>query len=43
VALPPFLIVGWPHAIHEMCLIAFVSFGAGYAVEALVWKARQSE
>jgi hypothetical protein len=43
VALPLFLMVGWPHPFYLTFLIALASFGAGYGVEALVRKARQSE
>lgn len=35
VALPCFLVVGWPHPVYVTFLIALVSFGAGYGVEAL--------
>ena len=43
VALPLFLMVGWPHPIYVTFLLACASFGAGYGVEALVRKVRQSE
>jgi hypothetical protein len=36
VAIPLFLLVGWPHPWFVTALIALVAFGAGYGVEALL-------
>jgi hypothetical protein len=36
VAVPLFLAVGWPHSLMTTLVIAFVSIGTGYGVEALV-------
>jgi hypothetical protein len=43
VALPLFLLVGWPHSWVVTFLIALVSFGVGRGVEALVLRKRRPE
>jgi hypothetical protein len=42
VALPLFLLVGWPHPWWATFLIAAVAFGAAHGVEALVQRGKET-